>query len=47
MKNKVAASSRVFDYSKFHSIHGFTFPNLVASTYGIEALKWNQFKYER
>ena len=47
MKNKKNAPSKVSDYSKFHSILGYTMANLVPSTYGIESEKWRDNIYDR
>ena len=45
LKNRDNSPIRLADFSKFHSIEGHTFPNLIASTYGIEGKGWKQGKY--
>lgn len=40
-------SKRVYEYFRLHSIRGYTFPNLFASTYGIRNDKWDELHLKR
>lgn len=47
LKNKKNSPARVYDFFKFHSIRGYTFANLLASTYGLDAEKSRDQIYEK
>lgn len=40
-------NKRVYEFFRFHSIKGYTFPNLFASTYGVEYSHWNDNHLKR
>jgi hypothetical protein len=45
LKNRENSPIRLGDFSKFHSIEGFTYDNLIASSYGIQGKGWKQGRY--
>ena len=46
LKNKKGSSARVNEFTKFHSLRGYSFANMLGSHYGLEADQWREEKYD-
>lgn len=45
LKNKKNSPARVNEFIQFHSLRGYTFANLISSTYGLNVDKWKKGIY--